>query len=140
MRRLYDGKGLIKCLLIHMGPTEFVYYWLHRALHLHSLYAKYHSHHHASFVPEAVTGSVHPFMEHLMYTANFAVISLCVLCVAVCLRVCVLVYPFMQILMYTANFALTTNISTCARTHTHTHTHAHTHTHSHTQMIARVSE
>jgi len=69
---LYDGKGLIKCLLIHMGPTEFIYYWLHRALHLHTLYAKYHSHHHASFVPEAVTGSVHPFMEHLMYTASFA--------------------------------------------------------------------
>ena len=63
-----------------MGPTEFVYYWLHRALHLHSLYAKYHSHHHASFVPEAVTGSVHPFMEHLMYTANFAVIYICVIC------------------------------------------------------------
>jgi hypothetical protein len=60
-------------LLIHMGPTEFIYYWLHRALHIHSLYAKYHSHHHASFVPEAVTGSVHPFMEHLMYTANFAI-------------------------------------------------------------------
>jgi hypothetical protein len=34
---------------------------------------KYHSHHHASFVPEAITGSVHPFMEHLMYTANFAI-------------------------------------------------------------------
>jgi len=70
---LYDGKGLFKMLLIHMGPTEFIYYWLHRALHFHSLYAMYHSHHHASFVPEAVTGSVHPFMEHLMYTANFAV-------------------------------------------------------------------
>ena len=68
---LYDGKGLIKMLLIHMGPTEFIYYWLHRALHWHSLYAKYHSHHHASFVPEAITGSVHPFMEHLMYTGFF---------------------------------------------------------------------
>ncbi|EKX35243.1 hypothetical protein GUITHDRAFT_158756 [Guillardia theta CCMP2712] len=39
----------------------------------HSLYAKYHSHHHASFVTEAISGSVHPFMEHLMYTANFAI-------------------------------------------------------------------
>jgi hypothetical protein len=28
-----------------------------RALHLHSLYGKYHSHHHASFVPEAITGT-----------------------------------------------------------------------------------
>lgn len=29
--------------------------------HRHSLYAAYHSHHHASFVSEPVTGSVHPF-------------------------------------------------------------------------------
>ena len=43
------------------------------AVDRHSLYAAYHSHHHASFVPEPVTGSVHPFGEHLMYTANFAI-------------------------------------------------------------------
>jgi hypothetical protein len=28
--RVFDGKGLVKMLLIHMGPTEFLYYWLHR--------------------------------------------------------------------------------------------------------------
>ena len=50
-----------------------MYYWLHRALHHHALYSAYHSHHHASFVTEPITGSVHPFMEHLMYTANFAI-------------------------------------------------------------------
>ena len=33
----------------------------------------HHSHHHASFVTEPITGSVHPFMEHIMYTANFAI-------------------------------------------------------------------
>lgn len=33
------GKGLLILLLIHAGPTEFMYYWLHRALHIHSLYA-----------------------------------------------------------------------------------------------------
>jgi hypothetical protein len=37
-----DAQGLFKLLLIHAGPTEFIYYWLHRALHLHSLYARYH--------------------------------------------------------------------------------------------------
>ena len=36
-----DAQGLFKLLLIHAGPTEFIYYWLHRALHLHSLYARY---------------------------------------------------------------------------------------------------
>mmetsp|Transcript_8399 Transcript_8399/g.29457 ORF Transcript_8399/g.29457 Transcript_8399/m.29457 type:complete len:625 (+) Transcript_8399:335-2209(+) len=65
--------GMAQLLLLHAGPTEFIYYWLHRALHHHSLYSRYHSHHHASFVTEPITGSVHPFMEHLMYTANFAV-------------------------------------------------------------------
>mmetsp|Transcript_32149 Transcript_32149/g.91202 ORF Transcript_32149/g.91202 Transcript_32149/m.91202 type:complete len:623 (-) Transcript_32149:250-2118(-) len=65
--------GLMQMLLLHAGPTEFIYYWLHRALHHHSLYSKYHSHHHASFVTEAITGSVHPFLEHICYTANFAI-------------------------------------------------------------------
>lgn len=69
----FDAKGLYHLLWLHVGPTEFVYYWLHRALHHHSLYKAYHSHHHASFVPEPITGTVHPFMEHIMYTANFAI-------------------------------------------------------------------
>mmetsp|Transcript_30914 Transcript_30914/g.100644 ORF Transcript_30914/g.100644 Transcript_30914/m.100644 type:complete len:632 (+) Transcript_30914:219-2114(+) len=70
---LWDGAGLWKTFLLHIGPTEFVYYWLHRLLHNHDLYAAYHSHHHASFVCEPISGTVHPFMEHLMYTANFAI-------------------------------------------------------------------
>lgn len=70
---LFDGWGLVIMLLLHMGPAECVYYWAHRALHHHYLYTRYHSHHHASFVTEPVTGSVHPFAEHLMYTAMFAI-------------------------------------------------------------------
>ena len=69
----WNGAGMWQLLLLHAGPTEFVYYWLHRLLHHHTLYSAYHSHHHASFVTEPITGSVHPFMEHLMYTANFAI-------------------------------------------------------------------
>lgn len=70
---LYDGTGLAQCALLHAGPTEFVYYWFHRALHNHALYGAYHSHHHKSFVTEPTSGSCHPFMEHLGYTANFAI-------------------------------------------------------------------
>lgn len=44
------------CLILHMGPTEWIYYWFHRALHHHYLYSRYHSHHHASFVTEPVSG------------------------------------------------------------------------------------
>ncbi|XP_024387740.1 very-long-chain aldehyde decarbonylase GL1-1 [Physcomitrium patens] len=69
---VWDLRGIAILLLLHAGPTEFLYYWLHRALHHHFLYNKYHSHHHASFVTEPVSGSVHPFAEHLMYTATFA--------------------------------------------------------------------
>ena len=54
-------------------PDGVCVHWLHRLLHHHTLCSAYHSHHHASFVTEPITGSVHPFMEHLMYTANFAI-------------------------------------------------------------------
>eukprot|EP00934_Nitzschia_sp_Nitz4_P008387 Nitzschia sp. Nitz4//scaffold178_size73299//23102//25041//NITZ4_005699-RA/size73299-snap-gene-0.142-mRNA-1//-1//CDS//3329539122//8377//frame0 len=70
---LFNAKGLYHVLWFHVGPAEFVYYWAHRALHHHWLYSRYHSHHHASFVPEPITGSVHPFAEHIIYTAIFAI-------------------------------------------------------------------
>ncbi|OMO90152.1 hypothetical protein COLO4_19320 [Corchorus olitorius] len=47
--------GLIITMLIHAGPVEFLYYWLHRALHHHFLYSRYHSHHHSSIVTEPIT-------------------------------------------------------------------------------------
>ena len=53
---LYNGPGLVILFLMHLGPVEYVYYWLHRALHHHYLYSRYHSHHHASFVTEAISG------------------------------------------------------------------------------------
>ncbi|CAM6108701.1 unnamed protein product [Calypogeia fissa] len=70
---LWDSKGIVFVLLLHAGPTEFAYYWLHRALHHHYLFTRYHSHHHASFVTEPVSGTVHPFLEHVSYSAVFAV-------------------------------------------------------------------
>ena len=47
--------GVILMALLHAGPVEFVYYWLHRALHHHYLYSRYHSHHHSSIVTEPIT-------------------------------------------------------------------------------------
>lgn len=70
---IWDYGGLAICLLLHMGPTEAIYYWLHRALHNHYLYTRYHSHHHALFIPEANSGTVHPFAEHLAYAGNFII-------------------------------------------------------------------
>ncbi|CAL5398206.1 unnamed protein product [Camellia sinensis] len=64
--------GVILTILLHMGPVEFIYYWLHRALHHHYLYSRYHSHHHSSIVTEPITSVIHPFAEHIAYYVLFA--------------------------------------------------------------------
>ena len=69
----WDSKGLVVAALLHAGPVEFLYYWLHRALHHHYLYARYHSHHHASIVTEPITSVIHPFAEEVVYFALFAI-------------------------------------------------------------------
>ncbi|KAG5232190.1 ECERIFERUM family protein [Salix suchowensis] len=65
--------GVILTALIHMGPVEFLYYWLHRLLHHHYLYSRYHSHHHSSIVTEPITSVIHPFAEHISYFTLFAI-------------------------------------------------------------------
>ncbi|KAG6750230.1 hypothetical protein POTOM_047324 [Populus tomentosa] len=65
--------GVIMTALIHMGPVEFLYYWLHRLLHHHYLYSRYHSHHHSSIVTEPITSVIHPFAEHISYFILFAI-------------------------------------------------------------------
>lgn len=52
---LWRTDGAVLTVLLHMGPVEFLYYWFHRALHHHFLYARYHSHHHSSVVTEPIT-------------------------------------------------------------------------------------
>ncbi|KAK9101662.1 hypothetical protein Scep_025092 [Stephania cephalantha] len=70
---LWRSDGVILAILLHTGPVEFLYYWLHRALHHHFLYNRYHSHHHSSIVTEPITSVIHPFAEHLMYFTLFAI-------------------------------------------------------------------
>ncbi|XP_076891069.1 very-long-chain aldehyde decarbonylase CER1-like [Bidens hawaiensis] len=65
--------GIIIIIVLHAGPVEFLYYWLHRALHHHFLYNRYHSHHHSSIVTEPITSVIHPFAEHIAYFALFAI-------------------------------------------------------------------
>ncbi|XP_020115292.1 protein ECERIFERUM 1-like [Ananas comosus] len=69
----WDTKGVVITILLHMGPVEFLYYWLHRALHHHFLYSRYHSHHHASIVTEPITSVIHPFAEEVVYFLLFAI-------------------------------------------------------------------
>ncbi|KAI3831804.1 hypothetical protein MKX03_014559 [Papaver bracteatum] len=65
--------GVIISILIHMGPVEYLHYWLHRALHHHFLYSRYHSHHHSSIATEPVTSVIHPFGEIVSYSVLFAI-------------------------------------------------------------------
>ncbi|KAF5186242.1 Very-long-chain aldehyde decarbonylase gl1-5 [Thalictrum thalictroides] len=70
---LWRTDGIIITILLHAGPVEFLYYWLHRALHHHFLYSRYHSHHHSSIVTEPITSVIHPFGEHIAYFLLFAI-------------------------------------------------------------------
>ncbi|XP_050282677.1 very-long-chain aldehyde decarbonylase CER1-like isoform X4 [Quercus robur] len=70
---LWRTDGVIMTFLLHSGPVEFLYYWLHRALHHHYLYSRYHSHHHSSIATEPITSVIHPFAEHIAYFALFSI-------------------------------------------------------------------
>ncbi|CAI9765112.1 unnamed protein product [Fraxinus pennsylvanica] len=70
---IWRTDGVIITALLHMGPVEYLYYWLHRALHHHYLYSRYHSHHHSSIVTEPITSVIHPFAEHIAYFLLFAI-------------------------------------------------------------------
>ena len=55
---LWDARGLAVALLAHVAATEPLFYAAHRALHASgSLYARYHSLHHSSRVPQPFTGT-----------------------------------------------------------------------------------
>ncbi|XP_058224196.1 very-long-chain aldehyde decarbonylase CER1-like [Rhododendron vialii] len=70
---IWRTDGVVLTALIHAGPVEFLYYWLHRALHHHYLYSRYHSHHHSSIVTEPITSVIHPFAEHISYFLLFLI-------------------------------------------------------------------
>lgn len=70
---IWKTEGILLVTLLHAGPVEFLYYWLHRALHHHYLYSRYHSHHHSSIVTEPITSVIHPFAEHISYFILFAI-------------------------------------------------------------------
>ncbi|KAH0980747.1 hypothetical protein GBA52_007924 [Prunus armeniaca] len=67
----WRAEGLLLTIVLHAGPVEFLYYWFHRALHHHYLYSRYHSHHHSSIVTQPITSVIHPFAEHIVYSALF---------------------------------------------------------------------
>ncbi|KDP38762.1 hypothetical protein JCGZ_04115 [Jatropha curcas] len=65
---LWNTKGLILILILHVGISEPLYYWVHRCFHGSFLFTHYHSLHHSSPVLHPFTGATATFLEHLILT------------------------------------------------------------------------
>ncbi|KAG6737135.1 hypothetical protein POTOM_059867 [Populus tomentosa] len=62
---LWNTKGFIAILTLHVGISEPLYYWVHRCFHKGYLFTQYHSTHHSSPVLHPYTGADATFLEHL---------------------------------------------------------------------------
>ncbi|CAN1326325.1 Very-long-chain aldehyde decarbonylase CER3 [Linum perenne] len=63
---VWNIKGLVSLLVLHVGISEPLYYWVHRCFHTSSLFTNYHSMQHSSAVQHPFTGSHLTFLEHLV--------------------------------------------------------------------------
>ncbi|XP_021895251.1 protein ECERIFERUM 3 [Carica papaya] len=66
---LFNTKGLIALMLLHVTISEPLYYWIHRRLHGNYIFTNYHSLHHSSPVPQPVTAGHATFLEQLLLSA-----------------------------------------------------------------------
>lgn len=53
----WNWRGGVFALLLHIGVSEPLYYWIHRKLHVGHLFTNYHSLHHSAVVPQPFTGT-----------------------------------------------------------------------------------
>ncbi|KAL6189160.1 hypothetical protein ACLB2K_040550 [Fragaria x ananassa] len=65
---VWNPKGLITCMVLHVGVSEPLYYWVHRRFHANDFYQNYHSLHHSSSVPQPLTAGNATFLEDLILT------------------------------------------------------------------------
>lgn len=64
---LWNLKGLITVIILHVGVSEPLYYFVHRFLHrVDFLFQNYHSLHHSSPVPHPFTAGNATFLENLV--------------------------------------------------------------------------
>ncbi|XP_019167263.1 PREDICTED: protein ECERIFERUM 3-like isoform X1 [Ipomoea nil] len=63
---IWDARGAICCVALHMGLSEPLYYLMHRLLHTRDLFPLYHWLHHHSKVPHPFTAGSATFLEHLL--------------------------------------------------------------------------
>ncbi|KAF2285864.1 hypothetical protein GH714_008486 [Hevea brasiliensis] len=65
---VWNTKGFITILILHVGISEPLYYWVHRYFHGSYLFTHYHSIHHSSPVLHPFTGATATILEHLVLT------------------------------------------------------------------------
>lgn len=63
---LWETKGIVAIVLLHVLVSEPLYYWMHRLLHGNDLFTHYHALHHSSTVPQPVTAGNTTFLEALL--------------------------------------------------------------------------
>ncbi|KAK8661027.1 hypothetical protein V6N13_051929 [Hibiscus sabdariffa] len=63
---LWNPKGFVTLLLLHVSVSEPLYYWAHRFLHESYLFTHYHLLHHSSPVLHPYTAGHATFLEHLI--------------------------------------------------------------------------
>ncbi|KAE8691335.1 Protein ECERIFERUM 3 [Hibiscus syriacus] len=63
---VWNPKGFITLLLVHVMISEPLFYWAHRFFHESYLFTHYHSLHHSSSVLHPYTGGHATFLEHLV--------------------------------------------------------------------------
>lgn len=54
---VWDTRGFIAVMILHMAVSEPLYYYLHKCFHGNYLFNHYHSLHHSSPVPQPFTGN-----------------------------------------------------------------------------------
>ncbi|KAI3512743.1 hypothetical protein L1887_20062 [Cichorium endivia] len=63
---VWKTTGIISCLILHIGLSEPLYYWLHKLLHSPYFFKQYHWLHHSSKVNHPFTAGHATFFEHLL--------------------------------------------------------------------------
>ena len=68
---LFNAKGLLFALLIHISISETFFYLSHRLFHSGFLYQSYHSLHHSILVPQPYTGLSFPLSQSPSFSFFF---------------------------------------------------------------------
>ncbi|XP_044470989.1 very-long-chain aldehyde decarbonylase CER3-like [Mangifera indica] len=70
---IWNTKGFIAALILHVTVSEPLYYYVHRFSHENYLFTSYHSLHHSSPVPQAVSAGHATPLEHLALSVIIAI-------------------------------------------------------------------